>query len=232
MRELVDAYIKSHELAWARSTLRSERSRLESLLARSPANPKDLYEKLSSEGLKPYAIKTAFIRMAQFEKWAKLELGYQEFLDTHRRLFKHAYERKTVKLTYEEALARIKSLASVECREAALTLLSCGLRISELYTIKDGQVIGKGGKPRRIYGSIFLGGHGLPAATTLRRALKGVGLSPHDLRKLSATRAASRGASAADLCEIYGWSNITTAFNYLQSGKDTRLSGLLGTEDV
>lgn len=216
---VVAEYLKAHETAWAPTTMKSEASRLRAF---SPSeSPQELFDRVSKE-LKPYAVKTLFIRIAHMEKWAKAQWGYDEFMRTHRNKFKHAYERKEIGISFETAVERIDKLAE-PYRDASRDLLKTGVRISESYSVRDGKVTGKGGKTRRVYGTI----RAEVPARELRAQLKAVGLKPHDLRKLCATRLAERGATAADLCAIFGWSSISTAFRYLQPRDEARLSALV-----
>jgi integrase len=190
-----------------------------------------MYNELCQQGRKLYGIKTALIRLASVEAWATshgrgASFGYQDFLHRHRNRLKHAYLKEEIKVTYDEAFTRIQGLED-GCREAALTLLENGLRISELTSIRDGFVVGKGGKRRKIYGKIYTG-KSLPSISHLSAKLRAVGLKPHTLRKLCATRVADRGATAADLCQIFGWSKLDTAYYYLQAKGDDKLRELVG----
>lgn len=228
MLEHIEEYIASQRLAWSDTTLKSESSRLLCIPA-SLRSPREVYDYLVAQGRAPYSIKTTFIRLAKMEQWAlsRGKIGddpYRVFIMEHRRLFKHAYQRIPVNVTFDEALVLIKRLPE-DCQQQALTLLNTGLRISEIYKIQkdeDGYyVIGKGGKRRKIYGKINMTG---PVAKARFRAeLHKVGLVPHDLRKLAATRLAERGALPQDLCEVFGWSKIETAYYYLQPQREDKL---------
>lgn len=236
MDKLFADYLDYHKTAWSQTTLKSEQARLAAAMPHLAEGPEYLYERLVKDGRSLYGIKTLFIRLSSVETWAALQgrsdsfTGFKDFLKRHRNRFKHAYIRKEVKVSYQDALAKINALES-PYREAALTMLSCGLRISELNTLNDGHVIGKGGKRRKVYGKIYVSGGSIPTSE-LRRKLKAVGLLPHSLRKLAASKAVENGAGPADLCELFGWSNVGTSFYYLQVKGDSRLRGLLGTEDV
>ncbi len=222
MNNLVEAYINDHKTAWAESTLKSELARLRRLDLSLP--PEALFEKLQQQGKKPYTIKTTFIRVCALESWAKLEPRFAQFMEKHGRRFKFVYEKEQVQVTYEEAEKRIMGLEG-RSREHALGLLRSGVRLTESYNVRDGQVKGKGGKTRKIYGKI----KETEAKSTFTRKLKAVGLKPHTLRKLCATRLAEKGATPADLCKIFGWSSIETAYQYLMPGEDARLEALVAT---
>lgn len=227
MKELIPAYLEAKESAWAVSTWKSEKARLNSLAGSLHLSPLGLYKKLEKQGMKPYSIKTAFMRVIDLEAFAGLEPKFREFLRTHKNRFKYAYQREEVIITFEEARARIAGLAE-PYRSMATGLLTTGLRLSEAYAVKDGKVIGKGGKPRKIFGTI---GKTAPKSTFARK-LKAIGLKPHTLRKLCATRLAEKGASAADLCKVFGWSDIRIAYQYLQGKSDERLQKLFDGQDL
>lgn len=222
MKKLVDSYIEDHETAWAPSTLKSECSRLRAVSEYLDGKPEDLYQYLVHMHQKPYTIKTTFIRVCAMEKWAKNGTKFQDFMSKHSNRFKHAYTKEEIDVTYAEALDRIRSLPE-DVRSAAEGLLRTGLRTSEQSRVHDGIVTGKGGKTRRVYGKI---GATVPRST-LWKHLRSVGLKPHTLRKLCATRLAEMGATPADLCKIFGWSSIGTAYQYLQAKEDERLESLM-----
>lgn len=225
MKRHIDSYLKAHESAWAPSTLKSERSRLTALSSLLHLSPGELFTELSKTK-KPYTVKTIFIRVVNLEKWAKLPPSYAGYMEAHERRFRSVYEKEDIKVTYLDALARIETLPTAS-RIMALAVLKCGCRISEAYTFRDGRVTGKGSKTRKIYGKI----EGTVPQTTFRRHLKAVGLKPHTLRKLCATRLAEKGATAADLCKVFGWSSIETSYYYLQGKEDKKLEALMAASE-
>ena len=218
----IQAYLDDHKTAWAESTLESERYRLASCSAHLDKGPVHLYQWALDQGMKPYSIKTLFIRVTSLEAYANCGSAYADFMRKHANRFKHAYVKRELKITFEEALTRIASLEA-PYKTLALEMLQTGLRISETSKVSDGHVIGKGAKRRRVYGKISV----QVPRSTFRAKLKAVGLNPHALRKLCATRLAERGATPADLCKIFGWSSIETAYQYLQAKEDDRLLELV-----
>lgn len=224
MKELIDAYIEDHETAWSPTTLRSERARLRSAAPYLDRGPDALYRALYQAKKKPYTIKTTFVRVCALETWAKNGTQYRDFMKKHGNRFKHAYVKEEVKISYTEAAKRAESLSS-PYKEMALAMLRTGLRLSEMYVAKDGMVKGKGGKSRKVYGTI----KETAPKSTFARKLKAVGLKPHTLRKLCATRLAEKGASPADLCKVFGWSAIGTAYQYLMPREDDKLAALMET---
>ncbi len=222
MKNKIEAYLKAHETAWAESTLRSERSRLTQLAPLLHLEPEKLFNELAKTK-KPYTIKTTFIRLVDLEKWAKLQPRFSAFMEQHERSFRCVYQKEELQVTYEEAHSRIMGLEG-RARQHALGLLQSGVRISESYNIKAGKVVGKGGKVRKVYGKIK---ETVPKSS-LARQLKAIGLKPHTLRKLCATRLAENGATAADLCKVFGWSSIETSYHYLQAKNEAKLESLMG----
>jgi integrase len=223
MKYLIEPYLEDHEGAWALTTWKSERARLNSVAHILEKGPKVVYEHLVSIGSKPYTIKTCFIRICALESWAKLPPVFKAWMKKHKNKFKHAYQKEDLEMSYEEALVRIKTIPSDATRTHALGLLATGLRLDESYRVIGGKVTGKGGKPRKVFGTIEV----TVPKHQLQSALKAVGLKVHSLRKLSATRLAEKGASAADLMKVYGWSDIKTASIYLQGKSDERLQALM-----
>ncbi len=224
MKHLIEPYLKYHETAWAKSTMKTARSILKKC-EDCLESPEGLFDKLRERQIRAYTLKATFTRICHLEKWAQREPIFKAFTNRHRATFKHAYVKKEVGISYEEALAAITQLDS-PAREHAYSLLNTGLRISESYDVGADQMVrGKGGKVRKVYGRVE---YTIPK-TTLWRKLRDVGLKPHDLRKLFATRLVERGASAADLCKVMGWSSIATAYQYLQSRDEGRLESLVAS---
>lgn len=222
LSQKIEAYLKDHETAWSYTTLKSERARLASARAQLDHGPERLYEWARSQSMKPYSIRTLFVRVCGLEAWVGTSTSYRSWFRKHKNTFKHVYTRNEVGIPRVEAIKRIEQLDE-HTRETALSLLTTGLRISEMQRAKEGSVVGKGGKRRKVYGTIKAS---VPV-WELRAKLKTVGLKPHDLRKLCATELALRGATAADLCQIMGWSSITTAFRYLEPREEHKLRALV-----
>lgn len=229
-REVIEKYIESNRNAWSHTTLRSERSRLLSQAEALFQEPEKVFEKLKGTR-SPYGLKTLFIRLSNVCQFAVennlMEVNkYERFLKTNRNAFKHVYRRKEVHLSYEQAKAAINRIKDQAAKRHAEVLLNSGCRISESYSISvDDRVTGKGGKQRKVFN--------VPkdfqptSQSKLRRELQKVGLRPHDLRKLAATRASENGARPEDLCALFGWSSIATAYHYLQPRREDELAGLL-----
>lgn len=218
----ISAYIESKKLAWSPATITSEEARLKANARFLNMAPELAYAELSNK-YKPYTIKTMFIRFNEYLKFERNDNSYAQFLKTNARLFKSAYKRKTVKLNHEEAMQKINTITDQTVKNHALFLLRSGLRISESYGA-GAQVTGKGNKTRTVF---VERPQVLADQWKLRRALAKLGLTPHDLRKLCATRLVDKGLAPQDLCKVMGWSSIETAFNYLQPKKDDELRELM-----
>jgi integrase len=227
MKHLIDSYIESKKNAWSPTTIKSERSRLIGLV-RSGESATELLNRLKAEGQKLHSIKKGFMRMSQFqaEMFPTEPNVYASFLKQNRRLFLNSYQRVAVATTFAEAKERIGTIKDEKLRLHCLAILHSGLRIAEANAVKDGYVVGKGNKRRRVYNT-----DGLDTSIhrdRVARALKRLGLKPHDLRKLFATELAQKGMDAPTLCAIMGWSNIETAYLYLQPLQESAIAAALG----
>lgn len=234
---LIEKYIESKQEAWSPTTLRSELSRL---MAHSNdaccTNVSELYGELKVT-MKPYAIKTTLVRLGEFRQWlidggyvADKKNPFKVFLKTNANKFKNAYKTEVIEITYEEAKAKIELIEQSALRIAALQLLEGGLRSCELGTIgyDYGYITGKGGKRRQLFlrpqlsASAFRGSY-----NQLYYALRKIGLKPHMLRKLCASRfARQEGVDDIDIMEAFGWNSIETSKRYRQPRKREELANL------
>lgn len=221
-------YLNTKRNCWSPATLRSEGSRIKTLLPFITGRPSDLWNGIQTRGR--YTRLTDFIRTSAF--WKFINNGddvYDRWKKENRNFFKNVYDRKAVGLSYEEAEAAIASIGSESVRNLARAILSSGQRYCEsIQEYGRGYITGKGGKRRPDFRPSTAG-----VSTTkmgyisFYRHCKAAGFTPHDLRKLALTRAAANGAGLADLCEIAGWESLETAFHYLQPSKTEKLKGFL-----
>lgn len=230
MKEQIQKYIESKTNAWAATTLKSEYSRLIAAIPYLTLPAPLLHAELVKIHA-PYTVLTTLQRIAKFKDWQG-DFSYTAFIKNSAQLFRGKYQRKRVGITFEEARNRLNQIENEGVKKAALLMLTSGLRVHEALKYDgSGSVIGKGSKPRRVYSNITFLGENVKYGQ-IYRALKAVGLRPHDLRKLAATKLASSGFKEADLLEVMGWSNIQTASYYLQpmleSELSTKLKGALG----
>lgn len=226
MKDLIEEYLNDQKSAWSPTTLASESSRLRSIAHLIELGPSKLHQRLLLDGWKPYTIRTAFIRLLALEHFAastgRLDARlFKDYFKKHKNRFKHAYQKEEIEISQEEVIRRINMLPP-ESREQAMGMLTTGVRLHESYKIKNGKVIGKGEKPRRVYGTIK---ETVPRST-FSRHLKSVGLKSHMFRKLCATKLEAKGATAADLCKFFGWTSIATAYQYLQARDEKALETL------
>lgn len=225
MKRLVDEYLSEREFAWAKTTKRNLECQLRKRSGEIEQGPEVLWKSL--QDLAPYSRVTVWTWTTKFYDWC-LERGDREgvnpfakFREENRQLFRNAYRRQQPDLSYRQARALVRQIPDKEVRQAALTLLTNGLRISEYGAVKDGKVVGKGGKERKLYGA--QSGRSEVPEYRIRKALKEVGLKPHDLRKIFATELVRQGIDTFDLCRVMGWSDVTTALSYVSTRKDDEL---------
>ena len=229
----IDQYLAAKTNSWAPTTLRSEGFRLKALLPLGDmiTRPVDVYTTLQSK-YKPYALQTLFVRLKDYMTWALksqiiTENPYMGFMEENRNLFKNAYKTEKVNVTYDQALAKIKKITDEVAQRSALVLLKGGLRSHELHQINGTEVTGKGGKVRPLM--VKAPKEELAEYSKLYGELKKVGLKPHTLRKLFATKLVESGMSPQDLCMVMGWSSFATAQRYLQPKADDKLRSLVNS---
>jgi integrase len=241
----VEAFLNKKKTAWSETTIKTCGAFLNKhgqLVAKG--DPQSLWNALSSKGR--YTVQTYFVHAASFYEF--LNPGapnpFRAYREENLNAFKNAYKRKTVEVSYKEARKLIEAQPESDEKEACLYLLRTAQRSSEAGLARSERggetsqevrgaaatIVGKGGKERINLGADILPkGHVRWNYYRVYRYLKRLcGISPHDLRKLAITEAARRGASAADLCEIAGWSHIATAYYYLQPQQARRLKAFLG----
>lgn len=229
--ELIDQYIESKKLAWARTSLKNERYRLKCHGHRVFSEPSDVYQTLKKEGLKDHSLKTLFVRLGQFhdflvetDRVPPAKNPWKRFLKENAMVFKYAYQIERVTVTFDEAKSRIQTLEE-PYRSASLQLLEGGLRYCELRTFDGLRVIGKGSKPRTVFLRPDLGLFRYTGSySALYVRLKAVGLKPHTLRKLCATEFSRLPeVKDQDICKTFGWSSIETSIKYRQPHNDEAL---------
>jgi integrase len=147
------------------------------------------------------------------------------FAKRNKRLFRGAYKPERITITYAEAAQKLAALPSGDVRRTAERMLFGAQRWSDK-ACGDGLVVGKGGRVRQEYSPADVQGATAPYQKVYR-ALKAVGLKPHTLRTLALNRLVERGATAADLMEVAGWSSMSTAVAYLQPKEHKRLKEML-----
>lgn len=217
-------YLDSKRNSWTSSTKRSEGYRLNALLPlleQANFQPEAFYELLKPR-YASYTIKTIFNRVGDFLAFYN-NSSIKEYVRSNKNLFKYSYQFKFVDYSFEEAYEAIKKIKHEEVKKVCILMLTTGMRIHEALKYDGtGSVIGKGGKPRPIFSSDKT--NGSISEATVRLYCKQVGLNPHDLRKLAATKLAASGLKEADLMHCMGWSNIQTASRYLQPLKQDELA--------
>lgn len=232
MTNLLEEYFTSKKYAWSPSTFKSERYRLLTISPLIDGIPERLWESLKDKA--PYSRLTTWVRACDYYDWL-LEEGhkeginpYRKFKKRNRRLFKNAYKRKTPKITYQEAIKRIQTISDNAVREKAMELLTNGFRYTESFFQDQDGVTGKGNKWRRTFKECEGKSSDYKESyTKFYRALRKIGLRPHDLRKLFATECYRKGLSEVDLCEVMGWSSFETARSYIAAKKEEDIKRII-----
>ena len=230
-------YIESKANAWLPSTLRAEAYRLQSMKDVLNGDPETLWVHLEGHGA--YSKVTYWTRAVQYWAWLMTEgkvsgkeNPYSKWRQDNARRFSGAYQRKTPGVGLLEARDRVNRIANPQLRAKAQELLGSGMRFTESLTLANGGVVGKGGKRRKVYFDSSLSAQGVAHGAecvsyrALYDALKGVGLKPHDLRKIYAAELVKRGANPFQLCKVMGWSNLNTAQSYIEAS-DQEIEELL-----
>lgn len=221
---MIDKYLESKRYAWSPTTIKTVGAKLRANAHLLKQPPEAVYEAMKGR-YGTYTIKQYLIIMDGYRQWRSKgkDVQFRAFIKQNARLFRAAYDKKKIAISYTEAAKRISTIQDDAIRRSCDFLLRSGVRISEASKCTD-TVIGKGNKARKIYVKVP---DKIASQHSIRRALGRLGLSPHDLRKLCATRLVEKGASPQDLCEIMGWSSIETAYRYLQPSKDSKLKELV-----
>lgn len=230
---MLDKYLQDNKDRLAKVTLKNRELRLRKAIKSielAVEEPSSFFE-LVKDDYKAYTLKTLMLEISNWYKWAVRE-GYRsenlwsKEVAKRAQYFKNSYQPKEIGLTYDEMVSRINKIPDNKIKEAARELLGSGLRAQEIRAINAGQTTGKGGKVRKFYGDQrkFEG----VSIHQIRRALKKVDLTPHDLRKMFATRLARSGKfDDVTLCKIMGWSSFNTARSYLQPDVDSEIKSKL-----
>lgn len=234
--ELIYKYLEAHDPVWTNNTYATESAKLKTILRVlriSGLRGVAFYQTLKAEGYHPYTIKAIVARAASLIAWGiKHQIQgfgptntFEDLLMSSPQLFRNVYKTERLKIGFDEAVEKIKTIPQENIREACLSLLRSGLRIHEIYKVnlETKSVIGKGGKERFTVWS-YPSHLELPSENQIRYALKKVGLKPHSLRKLLATKLARNSDfSNADIQQIFGWSSIETATKYIQPESESIL---------
>ncbi len=239
MDELIELYIESKRGSWSDTTLKNEGYRLAGVTKEMLTKPELLWAHFTkTRKLKPYSAKIALTRAGEVLDFAMREghidlrtNALKDWMSANQRKFKDAYQKKVVDVTFEEAVQRISKIKDEEVRAKAEQLLITGMRYLESTTLtKSGEIVGKGGTKRTVHSGkdvqvVFGRGY-----HTFLRHLKAVGLTPHMLRKIAATEAASEGHSITTLMDMFGWKSHQMPALYVQSHETKKLANHLLTK--
>jgi integrase len=237
------AYLEDREGYWSFATYKSERARMNTsvipLIKQFGVDAEALHGHLVAQNkLNAYSTKQVLIRASSFIDWAlehKLYLGasnpFKTLLSRESKYFGKAYISKKVKLTFDALKDALTALPATKERDFALEMLKTGVRIHEAFLLvhqaDKTQVIGKGGKARKVFGWSYP--HAKPPTrAAVARILKEIGVTPHQLRKAFITRLAQKTElTHAEICAIAGWSSFTTAQRYMQVREEDKIAAMI-----
>lgn len=225
MVDYIAEYIASHSPAWSATTQRGERARLNAVLVdpsgSSPMDktPEEMWGHLLAVGMAPYSRLTTWVRLSHFYDWLLAKgyrtgvNGFKAFRQANPKFFKNVYVKKHPKINLRTAKLLIGQLQE-PYRQIASFMLLTGCRFSEVATYKDGFVLGKGNKQRRVY-NVDTAVEVNVSHWDFWKALSQVGLKPHDLRKISLSELVRNDINAFELKAVAGWSSLQTAESYI-----------------
>lgn len=232
MRVLYQEYVQAKASAWSATSSHSEAYRLNRVLDLIDGDPLKLLQGLADREYGSYTKQTIWTRVMAFWEWGiangKLQEPnpYKEYRKKNPRMFRGAYKRKPCKQTFDDIMVKLKTIPDPVMQNTAIVQMTGGLRFCELFTIHDGQVIGKGNKIRKVYLPNPIG----PLIdrkqySAYLRQLKTFGLTTHHLRHARATHFSESGASVFELRKFMGWSDIKVAESYVNA-RDERIQML------
>lgn len=233
--ELIYKYLDYHDPTWTSKTFATESAKSKTILRTirtAGTRGIDLYQGLKINGYHPHTIKKLVLTASAYVAWGiKNQVKgfgplntYADLILTSPQLFRNAYKPERLKVDFDEALERIKSIAQENVKEACLALLKSGLRIHEAFLVntETSSVIGKGDKLRYVVWT-YPPHLKMPTEGQIRYALKKIGLKPHSLRKLLATKLARSNMRHTEIMQLMGWSSFETASKYIQPLNEEQL---------
>ncbi len=223
MKNLYAEYVADKSGVWSEASKRSESQRLNRVMHLIDGDAAKLWAGLESYG--GYSRVTYWARVTAFWDWgiAAEKLSppnqYKEFKKKNPRLFRGQYKKQPCNIPFETLMAGIKLEKNEAVRNKMIQLLEGGLRITESHTLTNGEVIGKGGKRRKVYVPEIAGAMAGPAQySAVLRACKKLGIKgPHKLRSARLSDMAATGATMFDLMKFAGWSSPSVAQSYIEA---------------
>lgn len=231
--ELYFRFLSHYDRVWDAKTYKSESSKLKLVLKTlrvSGLSGMHFYDALKKQGYKPYTIKAVFESASRMYEHGQHENivssfnnPFKEFLFRQKNLFRYAYKTERLKIDYDDTKKLLETIQDENLREFCLALLQSGLRIDEAYKVdhSTSSVVGKGGKQRFV--NFKYNRPNPPSEYAVRKQLTALGLKPHTLRKLVATKLSRSELSRTDIREYMGWSSDITADRYNQPLKEEKL---------
>lgn len=227
----IQSFLDVNKMAWSESTKRTERARFNKLLPVLDGTAQKLWDFMEMKS--PYYKLITFNRVIEFfsHSFPLKENTYKIWKKKNARLFKHVYNREEIGISFEEAKNKIMSIKDDLFRNKAMELLTTGMRYNESLSLNKDTltIIGKGNKPRKVF-----------ISEEMRKAqkyngpywafyseLSKIGIKPHTLRKLFATKLVQKNVSQVDLLKIMGWESMQTAAIYLQPNNDMQINNFI-----
>lgn len=231
MKAAYQQYVSDKSGVWSEASLRSESQRLNRYFDHIDGDAPRLWAAI--QDLSGYSRVTYWTRVSNFWDWGIESAGfaspnpYAEFKKKNPRPFRGQYKRQPCNIPFDILMANIKKEENVALRNKMIQLLEGGLRITESHTLKDGEVLGKGGKVRKVYVPQIDGPMAGPDQySSLLRACKKLGIKgPHKLRSARLSDMAAGGATMFDLMKFAGWSSPSVAQSYIEA-RDEKVQAL------
>jgi hypothetical protein len=231
MKEFYGQYVEAKSGVWSESSRRSESQRLNRLWDSIDGDAPKLWDALKDYGA--YSRTTYWTRVSNYWDWL-IEAGhtqppnpYAEFKKKNPRPFRGQYKKEPCNIPFETLMEKIQQERNEAVRNKMAQLLEGGLRWTESHTLADGEVIGKGGKRRRVYVPEVDGPLATPSQySAVLRACKRLGIrGPHKLRSARLSDLADGGANLFELMKFAGWSSPTVAQSYIEA-RDEKVQAL------
>lgn len=170
---------------------------------------------------------TKFYDYLQATKQVDPPNPFKKFKSLNKSLFKSDSNRQHINFTFDEAKEMISKIKDPRFMAKATELLHTGLRWQDSLSIdQNGYCVQKGGKKRKVFviGNIPIGNSTLIKSNyhAFLKALKKVGLKPHDLRKIFANHCVKElGLNVYEIQRLLGHSSINTSQYYVSVNDDS-----------
>jgi|ERR1019366_4094796 integrase len=218
----VERYLEDMKNAWAPKTLHNTKLTLGRLLPVLTGDPQKLWDELCKTQ-SDYTRVMTWGKVCGFWDYAEPDSRnpYRDYRKKNARLFRDKYLEKTTSETAKSAREKIASITNPSIKRKAMELLLTGMRYTESLTLKDGVILGKGDRKRKINVPEVEGPEMTCHYKTFYNALRDVGLKPHTLRKIYLTECVRKGANVFQLKKLAGWKSLQSAVSYIDVDEDS-----------